>query len=120
MARPTEAHDLFDAHLPLMRCVQQPGTRPAVRNTCCAGAACSRLPLGLLSRDALSARRRSLSPHPKISNDFYGRREDQHAKGGLGKRFHRPLDQEAMGDSRYDDDHREERMGDPPGSGPQS
>jgi hypothetical protein len=72
------------------------------------------------SRAMLSARRRPRSPHPQIGDDFYGRREDQHAKGRLRRSLHRPLDQQAMGHSPYDDDHGEERMGDPPSSRAQS
>jgi hypothetical protein len=39
--------------------------------------------LSFLSRSALSAQRRSLSPHPYANHDFYGRREDQRAKRRL-------------------------------------
>ena len=38
------------------------------------------IPLSLLSRRALSARRRSHSPH-QVSHDFYGRPKDQRAEG---------------------------------------
>ena len=66
------------------------------------------------------ARRRSLSPHPQVSHDLYGRREDQRAKGRFRHRLHRPLDQHAMDHTPYDDDHREGHMSDAPRSQSQS
>src|SRR3954470_9669344 len=41
------------------------------------------------TRGAVSARCRSLFPHPSVSHDFYSRREDQRAKSRLRHRLHR-------------------------------
>ena len=83
-------------------------------------AECRAFPLSLRSRRALSARRRPLSPHPQVSHDFYRRRDDQHAKGRLRHRLHRPLDQHAVDHTTYDDDHREGHVSDAPLSQSQS
>src|SRR5262249_52915020 len=77
------------------------------------------IPLSLLSREALSARRRSHPPY-QVSHDFYGRREDQRAKGRLRDRLHRPLDQHGVGHAACDDDRREGHVHDAPRSQSQS
>src|SRR5262245_26219278 len=77
------------------------------------------IPLSLLPRKALSARRRSHSPH-QVSHDFYGRREDQRTKGRLRDRLHRPLDQHGVSHAACDDDHREGHVHDAPRSKSQS
>src|SRR4051794_17524461 len=78
------------------------------------------IPLSLLSRNALSARRRALSPHPQVNDYFYCRREDQRAKRRLRDRLHRALDEDGMDRAPDDDDNREQRMGDAPRSQSQS